>query len=182
MDFELEQYYVYRNVGVCRLVDMVEKSTDGEHVALYYSLKPLGDESSMYFVPVSMGKEKLREPLSLAVAEELIASVQGSDTFLTPIPKNRRERRELYSEIQKCDEPQRMLQLLGTLYLKRHSVERLGKRMSALDEATLKNIDGIVIQELAFAKGIETKVLRAELLERLCATKPKRSTQTKTEE
>jgi len=160
MDIKKGDYVVYRGSGVCQVVDIESQTMDGIHSILYYKLKPLHDINSTYYIPVEKAYEKIRHLLSKDDIINLIDSIPYSEPLDTALSDNRRERKELYSQIIKSDDPKALLSLILSLYFKKISSETQGKRFSSMDETVMKNIEQPLLQEFGFVLGMEEDELR----------------------
>ncbi len=169
MDFKKDEYVVYRNAGVCQLIDIDTQSMDGEHELLYYKLKPLADQNSTYYIPVDKSEGKLRKLLTVAEVLNLIDNMPDSAHTMDVWSDNRRERKELYSQIMKSDDQMAMLQLIASLYFRKQSSEASGKRFSAMDESAMKNAETLMLQEFGVVLQMEQDELRNFIDERVTA-------------
>jgi len=154
MEFKKDDCVVYKSAGVCRVLGIETQSMDGENEILYYKLKPLGDANSTYYVPVSSGEEKLRSLLTKEEVMELIETMPKSAEESTIWSDNRRERREMYTQILKGDDQKALIQLISSLYFRKQSSEARGRRFSSMDESAMKNAENLMLQEFGVVLGI----------------------------
>lgn len=160
MELQKGAYIVYRNAGVCQVMDLEEQSMDGEHTVLYYKIKPISDQSSTYYIPVAKAEEKLRRMLTEAEVLNLINSMPESGECSEYWSDNRRERKEMYSQIMKSDDHMAILRLISALYFRKRSAEAKGKRFSAMDENAMKNAEHLMLQEFGFVLDMSEPDLR----------------------
>lgn len=160
MDLQMNDYIVYRNAGVCQVIALEEQCMDGEHSILYYKLKPLADANSTYYIPVEKSDEKLRAPLTKAEVLALIDAMPregGTDEIWSD---NRRERKEMFTQVMRSDDHMAMLRMIASLYFRKRTAEAQGKRFSAMDETVMKNAETLMLQEFGFVLGMGTEELR----------------------
>ncbi len=165
MKFEKGNYVSYKNQGICQILDM-ETQTLGQEEYLYYKLKPIAETTSTYYVPADKADVMLREILTKEEIMKLIdamASDKGEEVWLD----NRRERRERYAQILKGDDQKAIIHLLSTLFLRKRSVEKDGKRLSSMDDAVMKNAEKLVFQEFGFVLHMDEDSLRQFIDQRI---------------
>ncbi len=167
MDFKKDDYVVYRNAGVCQIVEMESQCMDGEHTLLYYKMKPLAEPNSTHYVPVQAASERLRALLSKEQVLHLIDHMPDADDVEDLWSDNRRERKERYSQIMKGDNHMAMLQLIASLYFKKLSMESTGKRFSAMDETAMKNAEGLMLQEFGVVLNLTEPEVRKLIEQRV---------------
>ncbi|MBR0485467.1 MAG: CarD family transcriptional regulator [Oscillospiraceae bacterium] len=167
MDFKKDDCVVYKSAGVCRVLNVEPQSMDGENEILYYKLKPLFDANSTYYVPVSAGNEKLRPLLTKAEVLSLIDDMPKSEDEIEVWSDNRRERREMYSQILKGDDQKALVQLISALYFRKQSSEANGKRFSSMDESAMKNAENLMLQEFGTVLDMTPDEVRKFIDERV---------------
>lgn len=169
MDFKKDDCVVYKSTGVCRVLSVEPQSMDGENEILYYKLKPFSDENSTYYVPVASGAEKLRRLLTKEEVLELIDTMPKSEEEIDVWTDNRRERREMYSQILKGDDQKALVQLISALYFRKQSSEANGRRFSAMDETAMKNAETLMLQEFGTVLEMTPDEVRKFIDERVNA-------------
>ncbi len=160
MELQLNEYVVYRNTGVCQIVAVEDQCMDGVTTITYYKLKPIADINSTYYIPVVKVDEKLRKLLTREEVNELINSMPLEGDADTVLSNNRRERREMYTQILKSDDHMAILRLISALYFHKRSSEAKGKRFSAMDENAMKNAEHLMLQEFGFVLEMTESELR----------------------
>ncbi len=166
MNLEKGAYIVYRNAGICQVVDIEEQCVDGENTVLYCKIKPISDVSSTYFIPMEKAAEKLRELLTREEVMNLIDHMPLSETEHELWSDNRRERREMYSQIMKSDDHMAVLRLITSLYFRKRAAQAQGRRFSAMDENMMKNAESLMLQEFGFVLEMTESALRSFIDER----------------
>lgn len=160
MELQLNEYVVYRNTGVCQIIAIEDQCMDGVTTVCYYKLKPIADTNSTYYIPVSKAEEKIRKLLTKEEVKELINTMPLEEEPDTILSNNRRERKEMYSQILKSDDHMAILRLISALYFHKRSSEAKGKRFSAMDENAMKNAETLMLQEFGFVLDMTESELR----------------------
>ena len=160
MELQIDEYVVYKTAGVCQVLAKESQSPDGQTEILYYKIKPLNDTNSMYYIPVAAAEEKLRRLLSKEQVLELIDSMADSEDKETIWSDNRRERKEMYSQIMRGGDQHALVQMISTLYFRKQSSEASGKRFSSMDENAMKNAETLLLQEFGVVLGLEPEEVR----------------------
>lgn len=160
MELQIDEYVVYKTAGVCQVLAKESQSPDGQTEILYYKIKPLNDTNSMYYIPVAAAEEKLRRLLSKEQVLELIDSMADSEDKETVWSDNRRERKEMYSQIMRGGDQHALVQMISTLYFRKQSSEASGKRFSSMDENAMKNAETLLLQEFGVVLGLEPEEVR----------------------
>ncbi|MEE5993386.1 MAG: CarD family transcriptional regulator [Oscillospiraceae bacterium] len=166
MDYQMNDYVVYKSSGVCQVVSKETQSPDGVTEIMYYKLKPLSDPNSTYYVPVAAAGEKLRPLLSREEVLDLIDGMPRSEDE-SVWTDNRRERREMYAQVLKGDDQKALVQLISSLYFRKQFSEANGKRFSSMDENAMKNAENLMLQEFGVVLGLEPENVRKFIDERV---------------
>lgn len=159
----MNEHVVYRNIGVCQIVAIEDQCMDGVTTISYYKLKPIADTNSTYYIPVAKADEKLRKLLTKEEVTELINTMPIEEETDTVLSNNRRERREIYTQILKSDDHMAILRLISALYFHKRSSEAKGKRFSAMDENAMKNAEHLMLQEFGFVLEMSEAELRQHM-------------------
>ncbi|MBQ8011381.1 MAG: hypothetical protein IJY06_08395 [Oscillospiraceae bacterium] len=171
MDLQKGEYIVYRNAGVCQVMDIEEQSMDGENTILYYKIKPISDASSTYYIPVAKAAEKLRYPLKKEEILTLIDTMPESKDCGEFWSDNRRERKEMYMQTMKSDDHMAILRLITALYFRKRASEARGRRFSAMDETMMKTAETLMLQEFGFVLEMQEPELRRFIDDRVKSKK-----------
>ena len=167
MEFKKDDCVMYKNAGVCHIIDIEAQSMDGENEILYYKLKPTSDINSTYYVPVASGEEKLRYLLTKEEVLSLIETMPTSEDEIEVWSDNRRERREMYAQILKGNDQKAILQLISALYSRKQSSEMRGKKFSAMDESVMKNAESLMLQEFSIVLNMPQEEVKKFIDERV---------------
>lgn len=163
MELQKSEFVFYRNMGVCELVDIETKCLEGDKSVLYYKLKPLADQKSIFYVPVSISDDKLRPVLSKDEVNQIIDSMQQSDDDTFHWSDNRRVRKEMFAKVLKSDDYREGLQMITGLYFTKRSLEKQGKRFSSMNESAIRNAQRLMLEEFGFVLDMNEEDLRRYL-------------------
>lgn len=167
MEFKQDDCVVYKSAGVCRVLSVETQSMDGENEVLYYKLKPISDANSTYYIPVASAPEKLRRLLTKEEVMELIDTMPKDASDESIWSDNRRERREMYTQILKGDDQKALIQLISSLYFRKQNSEANGRRFSSMDESAMKNAENLMLQEFAAVLNLKPEEVQKLISERL---------------
>lgn len=151
-DFSVNDYVVYKGVGVCRIEAVENKTFDDVKYEDYFKLVPLGSGSSSYFVPVGAAGMRLRKPMTEDEVNEAIDNSAGGEISLTP---NTRERRNAIESILKEGDCTRIISLIKTIYLHTQSCRNNGRKVLVSDENALRMAENMIYPEFSFVLGID---------------------------
>ncbi len=145
--FETGDTVIYGSQGVCKITGKEQKRIGSQYVD-YFVLQPVYDENSTIFVPANnellMGK--MKSVLSQEEIYEMINSI-SDDEIIDALDDN--ERREQYQKIIAEGDRRMLFRLIKTLYLKKLSQEKKGKKLHQSDEAILKQAEKLLHNEFA---------------------------------
>lgn len=150
-NFEKSSYIVYDNAGVCLIEDIATKKFEyWDNERLCYILRPIGNQSSMVYVPVDNEKltKKMRRIMS---KEEIDAILDNARTKCIIWIDDRRRRTEQFKEILSAKNQQDMLLLASCIYTKKQELASVGKKLGTSDEMILKETERFVNEEFAFS-------------------------------
>ena len=167
MELKKSEFVFYRNMGVCELVDIETKCLEGDKSVLYYKLKPLADQKSIFYVPVSISDDKLRPVLSKDEVNQIIDSIQQSDDDTSHWSDNRRVRKEMYAKVLKSDDYREISRLISALYFNKRAMEIQGRRFSTMDEIAMRNAERLMLEEFGFVLEMTEAELRKYIDDRI---------------
>lgn len=167
MELKTDDLVVYRSAGVCRVIAIEEQCMDGEHDVLYYKLRPLADTNSVYYIPCETAEDMVRPLLTQEEVLGLIDSMprMGDDEDFWK--DNRRERKEMYSQILKGNDHQALVNMISQLYFRKQESEASGKRFSAMDENAMRSAENLMLQEFGIVLDKTPDEVRDYIAERV---------------
>mgnify|MGYP001034592739 FL=1 len=150
--FEIGEYIVYGNTGVCKVAEKTKMVAPGAKTdKLYYTLEPVYDKGCRLFTPVDNQKVKMRPVLTKKEADELIGKIKEIDILWVNDEKNREQ---IYKEaIGTCD-CEEWVRMIKTLYIRKQSRLAAGKKVTSSDEKYLHLAEESLYGELSVVMGI----------------------------
>ena len=144
--YQIGDYIVKSGNGVCRIEKVMHLDMAGiDRNRLYYMLVPINDENGKVYVPVDTSVRQLRKVMSTEEAYALIAKISDAEEIDI---QNDKLREQKYKEILKEFEPESMLRIMKTTYLRRKERLEQGKKNMAVDEYYLNLTEKIILSEL----------------------------------
>ena len=149
--YKIGDYVVKNGSGVCRVKEITHLNMKGiDKNKLYYLLVPVKDETGKIYLPVDVSPQQLRKVMSLEEVEELIARIPD-------IPEisilNDKMREQKYKEILKSIEPESLISIMKTTYLRKKKRLEEGKKTTVADEYYLNTAEKYLFQELCLVLG-----------------------------
>lgn len=160
--FEVGQYVMKANTGVCRVVEIAALSmSDGEDEKMYYHLSPYGDARAKLFVPVESSRSNIR---ALLTPEEASCLIERIPEIEAAWIESDRLREQEYKNAIKSNEPEQLISMIKNLYIRGRKREQQGKKSTAVDDRYFKMAETTLYQELAVALGKEPEEMRQVIL------------------
>ena len=149
--FKSGDYVVNSNNGICKIDGTVTMNTPNGNKE-YYLLIPLNEPSAKIYIPVDVADQRIRYAMNKEQAIQLINDIKSiHETYI----ENEKEREKVYkAAISSCD-PQKLVGIIKTLYLRRLEREQSGKRNTVVDERYFKLAENQLHSELSFALQVE---------------------------
>lgn len=144
--FEIGDYVVHGNNGVCRVEDIQTMDGVGGMTRTYYTLVPIYTSGSKLFVPTDSKKVVTRSVMTKKEAEELLKEWDKLETLWV---ENDKKREEVYKEaLRSCDSRQ-WIRLIKTSYERNQTRMKQGKKATTSDERYLHMAEDNLFGELA---------------------------------
>ena len=150
-DFSVNDYVVYKGVGVCRVEAVENKTFDGHSYEDYLKLVPIGGAASSYFVPVGNAGARIRKPMTADEVNEAIDNSGNEEISLTPNTKVRRSEIDSILREGNCTH---IISLIKTIYLHTEHCRNSGKKVLVSDENALRLAENMIYPEFSFVLGI----------------------------
>lgn len=164
MIFENGMNVVYKNVGVCTIEDIEKRNFDGINDIEYYKLKPIANNSAMYYVPVQNSDEQIRELFSKDEVNQLIDNMQNENEIWF---NNSRERRINFGKILKSDDYKAIIGMIKALYMQKNERQKHNKSLSSSDETLLNSAERLMFQEFAMVLNINQEDMKDYIINRI---------------
>lgn len=150
--FETGAYVIYGQVGICKVKGTTTMDLDGvPNDRLYYVLEPEGRKDGTIYTPVDGMKTILRRMMTREEAEELIRSIPRIEILDI---ENDKKREEKYKECIKTCSSTELVRIIKTIYTRRRSRLRVGKKVTAVDERYMKLAEENLYTELSMLLGV----------------------------
>lgn len=151
--YQIGEYVVKTNNGVCRIEDIVHLNMSGvDEKKEYYLLVPIEDKGAKIYVPVDKAQENLRDVISDDDAWKLIRGIPQIESIWI---ENEKLREQEYKAAMKDGRPEALVGIIKNLYYRSQARLAEGKKSTAVDERYFRLAENALYSELAFAIGRE---------------------------
>lgn len=163
--FEVGEYIIYGNNGVCKVEEVGPMNIPGiPKDKLYYTLNPVYSKGSKVFTPVENEKIVMRSVITKEEAWDLINSINDIETLWVT---EERRREDIYKDIiKKCD-CKEWVKVIKTLYLKKQSRIAEGKKVTATDDKYLSVARENLYGELAISLEMDKDKVEKFIVEKV---------------
>ena len=155
---------LYGKNGVCRIVEVEQRSTCGEK-RQYYVLRPVFKADLTLYVPVG-NEEKLgmRQILTQEQVHELISQMPSQpDDWV----EDARQRKALFDEVLGSGDRRRMICMIRSLHRRQAHLQKAGKQLGLKDVQYLKDAQRQIHDEFALVLQIEPEQVENFILNEL---------------
>ncbi len=153
--FRENDILVYGSYGLCRMVGIKNTSfIYGVPQQDYYTLVPLSNASSTYYVPVENEKavSKLRFPLSEEQIKDMLAESKETDIQWI---ENRQLRSDTFGGILNKGVSPELVALVSCFRFREETLSQQGKSISTTDEMIFNSARELLFEEISYGLGIE---------------------------
>jgi len=153
--FQINDAIIYGTEGVCRIVDIEEKSIGGRKQK-YYVLKSVRDNGITVYAPVDNEHvlKKMRRLLSREQIDTLIDSMPSEAESWV---ENANERKELFKSILERGDHLELIKMIKAIYAHKKAREAEGKRLHISDEHFFKDAEQILYNEFQYVLKLNSK-------------------------
>lgn len=163
--FEIGEYIVYGNHGVCRVEDIGNLNIPGiDKSRECYTLQPVFSKSSTLYTPVDNDKVLMRRVMTNEEALELLEQIPYIPMLWI---KNDKQREDVYREALKSHECTDWVKIIKTLHARRQERLSHGKKLTFTDEKYLNIAQNCLYGELSIALDMEKDKVEELVNERL---------------
>ena len=163
--FEIGEYIIYGNTGVCRVGEVKKMAAPGsKDDQLYYALEPVYDKGCRLFTPVDNQKVKMRPVLTKKEADELIDQIKDIDILWVQDEKNREQ---IYKDAIRTCSCVEWVRIIKTLYLRKESRLAAGKKVTSSDAKYLHLAEDSLYGELSVVMGIPRDEMESYITKRV---------------
>lgn len=156
--FEVGDYIIYGNNGVCRVDAIGPMNMAGvSKERPYYTLIPIYEKNSRLFTPVDNEKVIMRSVISKEEAYILLEEIKNID-YLWIQDEKRRE--ESYKEaFRKCD-CRELVKIIKTIYIHKEERKAEGKKLPASDDRYFQIAEESLYGELAISFDMDREKVK----------------------
>ncbi len=151
--FQVKDKVVYGTHGVCEIAEIGKLSMSvADKKRKYYTLYPVYQKESAIYVPVDSEKIKMRPVITRDEIQSLLEKIPQLENIWVA---NEREREVQYKEALLSCDCQELIRVIKTIYLRKKSRVRDGKKVAAVDERYYRQAEEQLYGELAYVLGID---------------------------
>lgn len=166
--YELGDYIIYGNHGVCRVEDIGSLNISGIDKSIEcYTLQPVYSKASTLYTPVDNDKVPMRKVISNEEAVELIKQIPDAPLLWID---NDKQREEAYKSALRDRDCMDWVKIIKTLYVRKQERLSQGKKLTFTDEKYLAIAQDFLYGELSIAMDKdkdEVEILVMDCLEQL---------------
>lgn len=145
--FQPGEYIVYGCKGIHKIIEITKLDFDGiNNDKPYYMMQPCKKPEALVYAPVGTLKVNMRPIMSKDEAHDFIDHF--TDIEVLNIRSNK-HREEAFKECIKSCDPEELMRVIKTIYLRRDRREKQGKKLTLTDIHYLKQAENILFVELA---------------------------------
>ncbi len=150
--FKEDQLIMCGGHGVCRVVTITDNPIDrSDKERKYYVLEPVFEKGSTVYTPVDNDKVVMRRIMNRREAEALVDQITEIETVWIQEEKSREQ---MYKEAIRTYDCQSLVRIIKTLYLRRQSRLKEGKKVLSSDEQYLHKAEELLYSEMSLALSI----------------------------
>lgn len=161
--YSIGDVVMYKNIGVCEIVDIVERE-NYDSIEEYYTLKPMNDDRSTIFVNVNNKKVMMRYLLPANEVEAILSGIEDIDGYYCD---NDRERDLHLKELINSGVTTCWVEAIKGLYERRLERNKKGKDLSQVEERMFKTAEKLFYSEVAYTLDIPYNEVDAYINERV---------------
>lgn len=163
--FQIGNYIIYGNTGVCRVTDIITKQTEAHGEQTFYILKPAYSDYTIT-TPVNGGKVFMRPVITKEEANALIDSIPAihAEAYHNRVL---RQLSDHYDELIVTHSCEDLIKLTMSIYAKKQLLLQQKKKLGAVDEKYIKRGEELLFGELAAALGIDKSEVRSYIAARV---------------
>ena len=163
--YELGDYIIYGNHGVCRVEEIGSLDISGVDKSIEcYTLQPVFSKASTLYTPVDNDKVSMRKVITNDEALALIKQIP--DTPLLWI-ENDKQREEAYKVALRDRDCIDWVKIIKTLFVRKQERVSQGKKLTFTDEKYLGIAQDLLYGELSIAMDMDKEEIENLVVERL---------------
>lgn len=163
--YEIGDYIIYGNHGVCRVEDIGSLDISGIDKNIEcYTLQPVFSKSSTLYTPVDNDKVSMRKVITNDEALELIERIPETDLLWI---ENDKQREEAYKQALRERDCTDWVKIIKTLYVRKQERLSQGKKLTFTDEKYLTIAQDLLYGELSIAMDMDKEKVEEIIMDRL---------------
>lgn len=163
--FDVGDYVINSGNGICKIEDRVHLDMEGiDENQLFFLVIPVEEQGARLYIPVEKIQEKTRMVMTASEAFELMDSVTSVEELDIP---NDRMREQIYKQAVLSNNPEQLIRVIKTIFVRRQQRAAEGKKNTVIDERYFKLAENNLYDELAFAIGRERSEIPDLISERI---------------
>ncbi len=163
--FEIGEYVVYGNNGVCKVEDITRMGMSGvKSDRMYYKLIPSAKNARIIFTPVDNDKVVMRKVMSREEAQSLIEAIPDIEPLEV---KDDRQREETYKKAFISCDPRQWCGIIRTLDLRKRERAKLGRKITSMDERYYRQVEEELLSELSIVLEMDREKVSECIQKRL---------------
>lgn len=163
--FEIGEYIIYGNNGVCKVEDIGKLDSLGmSKDRLYYTLSPYNTKGSKIFTPVDNKKVIMRPVINKEEAIELIEDFNNIGSL--GVSDDNRIEQDYKEALKKCD-CRELVKVIRTIYVRKKSRLEEGKKITAGDEKYLQMAEDCLFEELSIPLEMDKEQVKEFISEKV---------------
>lgn len=151
--YELGDYIIYGNHGVCRIEGIGSLNMSGVDKSIEcYTLQPVFTKASTLYTPINNEKVSMRKVISNDEALELLNKIPGVPLLWI---ENDKQREETYKKALRDRDCMDWVKIIKTLHVRKQERLSQGKKLTFTDEKYLGIAQDFLYGELSVALDID---------------------------
>lgn len=160
--FEIGEYVVYGNKGVCEITNIGTIDIPGMPAdRQYYTMNQLFTRSSTIFTPVDNEKSVLRKVLSKDEANKLIEGIRGYKPVWI---QNDKQREQMFTDALRTADSRTLSEMIISLHQRKERRIADGKKATSTDERYFHAAEDILYGELEVALGLSREEVKNKVM------------------
>lgn len=157
--FQVGEQVLYGIHGVCRIVDLEERTVDRKKI-LYYVLEPREQAGTKYYVPTTnqSAVSRLRKIMTRQELETLLDSEEvRQDCWIN----DEKQRKQCYRELISSGDRTRLISMVRTLHARKKIQAEAGRKFHLCDENFLRDAERLLSSEFSLVLDLPPEELGA---------------------
>lgn len=163
--YQKGDYVVKFNDGICRIENIVRMDTVvAKTNKMYYLMIPENEKKARLYVPVDKENESFRRIMTKEEVWNLIDHIPDIEEIWI---SDDRLREQKYKEALKSCNPERLIEIIKSMYMRKKERIAKGKKNTVIDERYFKLAEETLYSEFAFVIGGNKDEMTKLISERL---------------